>query len=188
MDTRALSSHRPTCSQDLRIFKPAHANWRVCVFTPASFGNYEMPTDSPPQPFAVWRVRRLDLDPMTSTVGDCTVVYLAKEGHEADSNPGTWQAELASGQMANLGSHSQIVISFDESGYVSVHTHAAWGLDGDYRRPVLLDSITDYDYALSSHKASLWACPPSLLGGSERMRHIRRPRRSHHEHVDRRRR
>ena len=93
-------------------------------------------------------------------VGDCSVIYLAKEGSEASYGLGTpWMAELLLGGSVSLGDHSQIVISYDESNVVSVHTHAAWGLGGNLRRPVLLDSITSMQYALSFVHGRSWACP-----------------------------
>ena len=135
----------------------------ICVLTPAAFGNYADPKPAAPLNYARWHVRRLSLDPMTSTVGDCSIVYLAKEGHEADitTNPGSWTPTLQDGSTASMGSHSQIVISYDDSGFVSVHTHAAWGMQGDLKRPVLLDSITATDYAISFTPGRSWACPES---------------------------
>ena len=130
----------------------------ICVLTPAALGDHLDPKPKEMHDFVRWHVRRLSFDPQTSTVGDCSIVYLAKEGHpSADS--GSWQAQLHDGSTAEMGTHSQIVISYDDSGYVSVHTHAAWGIGGNLKRPVLLDSIASQDYAITFTPGKSWACP-----------------------------
>lgn len=127
------------------LHEPPGPTSEVCVLTPASLGNHVMPKPKPPPPYARWRIRRLQDDPQApGGIGDCSIVYVAKEGHEADpaSSPTSWQATLLDESIVDLGSHSQLVLSYDGYGYLSVHTHAAWGALGDWRRPVLLDSIS----------------------------------------------
>lgn len=140
------------------LSNPPTPTSEICVLTPAAFGNHLDPRPQARHDFARWHVRRLSLDPQTSTVGDCSVVYLAKEGHEAGT-AGDWQVQLVSGKSANLGSHSHIVISYDDAGFVSVHTGSAWGIQSDLKRPVLLDSITATNYAITFVPGRSWACP-----------------------------
>lgn len=129
----------------------------VCVFSTASFGAH---LSDPSVPLTKFRVRKLAYDPTSSTIGDCTIIYLAKEGHEVDPGAATFNALLENGNTADLGAYSQIVVSYDDSSIVSVHTHAAWGVQGDYRRPVLLDSITATDYVRhEQHSNSVVVAP-----------------------------
>ena len=80
--------------------KPAHANWRGVRSHRRALVTTRC-RRTVPRPFAVWRVRRLDLDHDINSRRLHSGVP-CQGRHEADSNPGTWQAELASGQWPIL--------------------------------------------------------------------------------------
>ena len=78
-------------------------------------------------------------------------------------NPSSFSAQLlgpgGNEAAVDLGTHGHLVISYDESNKVSVHHGAAWGLDGDFRRPVLLYTFNGPADAMSFWPAKSWACP-----------------------------
>ena len=113
----------------------------------------------------VYRVRKLSYDPQASSssaIGDCSILYLTKNGFEGGAT-GSWLTEQANGDIVDLGTVNQIIVSYDDvsssSGIVAVHTNGAWGLTGGMRQPVLLETLSSTGGVRSLSEGTSWACP-----------------------------
>ena len=99
-------------------------------------------------------MRKLTYDPQAAAsalIGDCSILYLAKEGHEGGAVL-SWLTEQKDKSIVDLGMNSQLIISYDSDTVVSVHTGGAWGLTGKLRQPGKVDPNRTISFASSLHK------------------------------------
>ena len=111
-----------------------------------------------------WQVRLLSYDPQaasSASIGDCSILYLAKEGHEGGAVL-SWLAEQNDKSIVDFGTNTQLIISYDSDKVVNVHSGGAWGLTGKMRQPVLLESITSTSVVRSFTRGRSWACPNAV--------------------------